>query len=324
MRSLEDDDLDLDHMFDFFEQYENVTDKKVFTNHDYENNEYLELLNANLTMDMFLTFNGNVDLAKEYNLKSQSSFDFVGPQSEMSTSIEDVIENDVDNELPVYAKNNEINEQNHCDVKLGFNNNLLVSRSTTISRPIKHPEAARVKSLSPFQHANEPRSKYLLRSPKLLQEFWNSGDLAKIKSLADDIVVDDCILLTSTSPPKVGRDKVYGHYVSVLQNSPDFYILFNNIKKTSRRSITLTSTSFGTLPYVLNEDAKTPWNFFGMPLDKLDEFHKIQKQKYETLKSQHKVITFEKKGIWLMEMNVEKNRFTKIMAKQCFLEVFEK
>ena len=98
------------------------------------------------------------------------------------------------------------------------------------------------------------------------------------------------------------------------------------MKQLKRRIISANGNSFGTLPYQDNQDktSATMWNFFGTPLESLDEFHKLQKQKYDMLRSQNKVIKFERKATWYFIFNREATKITKIMAKTASVEIYEK
>ena len=83
--------------------------------------------------------------------------------------------------------------------------------------------------------------------------------------------------------------------------------------------------TFGSLPYVNNntDDSKSVWNYFEhTPIEKWDEHHKIQKQKYDTLKSQNKIIKFEKRAIWYLMLSRDLKRFTKLMAGQCKFDIY--
>ena len=219
---------------------------------------------------------------------------------------------------------------NNSEIK-SSSNNIKVS-TTTSSRSFSNPSCSNpscgnpkvtIKSMSHFQLPKEPRTRYLFRAPMLLQEFLNSGNLEKLKCLCYDVFTEDCLHHNLTNPPRIGRDKIYQSYESVLREAPDFYVLFYNAKRRNIRSITVCANSFGTLvPFA--KEGKSQWNFFGMQTDHLDEFHKVQKQKYETLKSQNKYIVFEKKAIWYLEMNRDSSKYSKVLTKQCFLEIFEK
>ena len=177
-----------------------------------------------------------------------------------------------------------------------------------------------------LQYANEPRSKYLLRFPQLYQEFMNSSNLEKLKTLVYDVITENCIFHIQTSPPIVGVDKIYNMQCMTLKTAPDWYVLFSKMNRIKKRIWTLRSKSSGTLPYnFTNMDReKTYWNFVGMPIEKLDEFHQLQKQKYDTLISQKKLIKFERTSKWYFFLNRECSQFDKVMAYHTHLEIFEK
>ena len=167
-----------------------------------------------------------------------------------------------------------------------------------------------------FQQQHEPRSRYLLRSLKLWQEFSNSGDLEKLRVLLNDILDDKCVMINGPSPPVVGRDTIYALVVSLLRNIPDFCVFYTNIVRSKKRVITMTSNNFGSFPYAnANGETKLTWNFFEItPIDKMDDHHKIQKQKYDMLKCQNKIIKFERSVTRFLLLNRDEKRFIKIMS----------
>ena len=176
-----------------------------------------------------------------------------------------------------------------------------------------------------LQYPNEPRSKYLLRFPQLYQEFMNSSNLEKLKALVYDVITENFIFHIQTSPPIVGVDKIYEMQCMTLRSAPDWYVLFSKMKRIKNRIWTLRSKSCGTLPYNLlsMETAKSYWNFVDMSIEKLDGFHQLQKQKYDTLVSQNKMIKFERTSKWYFFSNRDCNQFDKVMAYQTQVGIFE-
>ena len=179
--------------------------------------------------------------------------------------------------------------------------------------------------ISSFQLPHEPRAKYLLRSIKLWQEFRNTGDMEKLKILFEDILTDQCLsFLHSSLQPIFGRQKIYEQNVSYNQNIPDLCVFHNNIVRTKRRVIVFKGNSFGSFPYANASDKSTAtWNIFEFaPIDKLDEHHKLQKQKYDTLKSQNKVIKFERRCVWYVMLTRDLKYISKIMATDAKVDIY--
>ena len=145
-----------------------------------------------------------------------------------------------------------------------------------------------------LQCPKEARTRYLLRFPNLYQEFMNSSNVEKLKFLLYDTLTEDCVYHILTSPPMMGIEKVYEMQCATLLSSPDFYLSISDIKYYKRRILTCLGTSFGTLhTYHCNLNSQSNkeasfCNFLGMPLHKLDDFHQIQKQKYDRLVSKKK------------------------------------
>ena len=153
-------------------------------------------------------------------------------------------------------------------------------------------------SISTFVLPREPRSKYLLRFPKLFEKCLNSGDLFKLKVLFKDILtVDSRILVQMLKLESVvtGREKFFQLLCSMMQNIPDFCVMFSDITRKRRGLIEMVQKGFGTFPYAnIHDETRTTWNFFETtPIEKLDEHHQIQKRKYDLLKSQGRQIQFE-------------------------------
>ena len=171
-------------------------------------------------------------------------------------------------------------------------------------------------SASTFQQLREPRSKYLRRFPLLFEEFFNSGDLYKLKVLLNDVLTTDAILLTQRTKPVVGRDKIYQQQCSMLRNIPDMYIVTSNVSYEKRGLITMTQKCFGTFPYAnMNDESRKSWNFFETTtIEKLDEYHQIQKRKYDHLKSRNQQIRFESIITWQLKLDREAKHIMKFMT----------
>ena len=176
-----------------------------------------------------------------------------------------------------------------------------------------------------LQYPRETRTKYLLRFPRMYQEFMNSSNVEKLKVLLYDTLTEDCVFHILTSPPIVGVRRIYDMLCSTLLSSPDFYVLVHDIKYSHRRHITCLATSFGTIPYVdsITTSETSYWNFTGMPLQQLDDFHQTQKQTYDRLISQKKTIKFKRVTRWHLYLNRQELKFKKSMAASTRLEIYE-
>jgi hypothetical protein len=94
--------------------------------------------------------------------------------------------------------------------------------------------------------------------------------------------------------------------------------------RTRKRVIALKSFSFGKFPYAhANDSSHTSWNHLEYAsIDTLDEHHKIQKQIYETLKSQNKLMKFERRATWYMMLSRDLKYIVKLMASNAKVDVF--
>ena len=278
-------------------------------------NEYPPLLgylrDCGLAIENELTFNGDIELARKYDECEAASalidlFHAGDSHVALNSSLQE--ENTlmrIENEEPSgssYESKDEVN--------------------VAFLLPLYSPPKLQITTL---RKVNEPRMKYLLRSLKLWQELRNSGDMEKLKVLLDDTLTEECLMfLHSTLPPIIGRQKIYEQNVSYNQNIPDLCLFHNNIVRTKKRVITFNANSFGTLPYANANDRTTwSWNFFeSVPIEKLDEHHQLQKQKYDTLKSQNKVIKFERKCVWFAMLSRDLKHITKIMATDIKVDIY--
>ena len=89
---------------------------------------------------------------------------------------------------------------------------------------------------------------------------------------------------------------------------------------------TIKSNSFGTFHCVNgNNSTSSQWNLFEhTPVEDMDDFQKLQKQKYDYLKSQNKMIKMERRATWFLVLNRELNQFKKVMTSESIIEVSEK
>lgn len=309
-----------DTIFTYFDEYgidneikfnqEPETSDKNFSIQDLYDFDF-NLFGENLT-DNELTFNGDVELAKEYSEKEK----------------EEIIKtNDLSGCHDKILKDFESHNEYKSDM-------LSTSSTASVNRMSKLDVSGPII----LQNPKESRLNYLLRFPKLYQEFMNSSNLEKLKALLYDVLAEECIFHILTSPPMMGVHKIYEMQCLTLKNAPDFYTLIYHIKYVKKRIITLRGKSFGTLPHTNNNNSssstsklqptennkQTFWNFMGISLEKLDEFHRLQKQKYDTLVSQNKIIKFERSTKWYVFLNKELTKVEKVMAHETHLEIFEK
>ena len=277
-----------------------------------EVNEYSTLYgyinNCGLVTENELTFNGDVELAKKHEAIEAASA-LLGIYNTDETNID--LDGAADGTTEVNIENFNVAQEGK-------------DGASKFSLPRYIPPKLQV---STFQIPREPRVKYLLRSFKLWQEFRNSGDMERLKILFNDMFADDCSLFSySNTPPIKGPRQLYEQEMVVNRNVPDFCIFFNNIVRTKRRLITCNCNSFGTLPSVnasTNNRATSIWNMFEYtPIDKLDEHHKLQKQKYDTLKSQNKVIRFETRFVWAVMLNRDIKQISKSLMTNSVIDIY--
>ena len=262
-----------------------------------EANEYPILfafiLDSGLATENELQFNGNKELAKQYEEREAAA-----ALIDLSNAVElteDIISERADKDMTIIEGNQEI----------------LGSKSEIILKHFSLPSYAPPKlEITTFLRPREPRIKYLLRSIKLWQEFRNTFDMDRLLILFNDIFTKDCLLfMHSSTPPLIGPQRIHQQACSMTQHVPDICVFFNEIVRTKKRVITFKCNTFGTLPYANASDKSTwTWNIFEyMPLDKLDEYHKVQKQKYDTLKNQNKVLRFEQRCTWILLIYIKMN-----------------
>ena len=83
--------------------------------------------------------------------------------------------------------------------------------------------------------------------------------------------------------------------------------------------------SFGTIPSVSANDKSTSiWNIFESAglTEELDEHQQFQKQKYDTLKSQNKVIRFERRFVWAVMLNRHIKQISKSLMTKSVIDIY--
>ena len=186
-----------------------------------------------------------------------------------------------------------------------------------------NPIIQSLKNVTTFQLPNETRMKYLIRYPKLQEQFFNSGELEKLKILFNDVMVRDVVLFPLGLPAIVGRDKVFEVWVSMFRNVPDLCVFSKHAMRSRHRLITFKARSYGTVPSINTNDKTTvKWNVFEYTsMVDLDEFHKLQKQKYDMLKSQKKMIRYEKTSTVYLYLDKNLQYIIKIMYSDEKIEI---
>ena len=274
-----------------------------------ETNEYDKFFGCikelGLDEESELSFEGDVELMKKYEEKNSATL-FTDSYDEKND--DDAVNFDDMTGLAEEPHQKDQSEREDLGtVEVTSSENKLPATTLTNLKP---------PTITSFQLRREPRSKYLLRFPKLFQEFMNSGNLHNLKILFDDVLSSDVMILTQVNPPVVGRDKVFASQCSMLRNVPDCYVVFSKVTRPKRQLMTMASNNFGTFPYAnTNDPTRKSWNLFEFtPEEKLDEHHKIQKQKYDTLKSQNKDIKIERRVTWYLLLSADYRCITKIMT----------
>ena len=175
-----------------------------------------------------------------------------------------------------------------------------------------------------FRKRNEPRTKYFLRFPKLCQEYFNSGNLDKLKLLFNEFLAEDLTVVTKGNPPLKGRDNFYQAMCSMQKNVPDMCIFFSNSGYLNRKVISLDGNSFGTFVYANSPDeSRAAWNTFEYAsIDTFDDHHIIQKHKYDMLKCQNKPIKFERRAKWQYVLSPDFTTIEKMSAFNEKVDIF--
>ena len=266
----------------------------------------------------FFDFMPDLDIIeREYDSRNEDCFNLFG--FNIADNNESVFPND--NNFPIETMKHKFpylsNSLNDNTYSIASSDNSNESFSLVRYNPPKLLTAS-------FQRPHEPRIKYLIRSISLWQEFMNSGDLDKLHVLFKDIFCEDHIILNDNKlPPIIGLRKLCDVKDSLLRNIPDYCVFYNNIMRLKRRVITMKAKSFGTLPYANVQNKKTfLWDIFeNTSIDKLDEHHRIQKIKYDTLKSQFKFIQFEISVSWTIFLNRANQQIEKMSASRYKVDI---
>ena len=126
----------------------------------------------------------------------------------------------------------------------------------------------------------------------------------------------NCVYVYGPCTPIFGRDKFIEQQKSFFRNIPDCCVIYTNVVRSKKRLITMKGNCFGTFPYANTSDNTiNSWNIFeNTPIDKFDEHHKIQKQKYDLLKSQNKIMRFEPSLTGHVMLSRDLNCFIKLMS----------
>ena len=178
-------------------------------------------------------------------------------------------------------------------------------------------------NIKTLQQPYETRSKYLLRFPKLFEEYFNSGNLEMVKVLYYDVFSPNVVYLTKTLPPATGVQKHFDIVVSVHKYVPDACVFHNQIARVKKRLITTKGNSFGTILNTVLDKTAALWNLYEYStMDSLDEHHKIQKLKYDELKAQNKLIRFERRATWHYILSRDLRHVVKFMCVSEVTDIF--
>jgi hypothetical protein len=318
-----DDILDniLDELNEYHSLYDYVTDGKKVTDtalkfdgdaekaRKYqEGSQYLDLYDSDVSVDI------NGDSAHGNQMSNiQSSID-------KSAEVETDEESKNTFETDAYSNN----VQNSSSMISSNSSNSNGSSRSRINKPFLPILYSQPKSQpTTFQRPGEPRSKYLLRASQLWQCFLNSGNFDKLHILFNDVLAEKCLVYNLIGGVIVGRTKLLEFYMSIFRHVPDYCAFFSNVVRTKKRLIVSKGNSFGSFPYAGAHDSKTAaWNIFEHPIETLDENQLMQKQKYDSLKSQNKLIKFERSATWYLTLSRDLRCVEKIMATNIQAEVF--
>ena len=284
-----------------------------------------------------LKFNGEVEAAKRYQESSLS--EFIDLYSNFDSSVENSIKGDDKSTLSCSNDSNSIcaegdslkshsRDSSNCDNQSGDKSQFMTS--STPSGDVKcemyplalYSEPKDRSTISTYQQPRETRIKYLLRFPRLMQEFSNAGDFDKLMVLFNDVFIPDCLLLTHAIPPILGREKICQLLRYLQRGIPDYFVMFSNVVRTKRRLITMKGNSFGTFPFANSNTKSFVDPFENVPIETFDEYHQAQKQIYDTLKSQSKDIKFERRVTWYLVLSKDRQHIEKMMACNSKIDLF--
>ena len=177
---------------------------------------------------------------------------------------------------------------------------------------------------SMLQIKGEGRIPFLMRFPKLWETALNRGDSKAQKVLMNEVLTEDCIFQPTVKVTFTGRENVVSYMISVLSSMPDFYAKFSNIKHKDRRTISCILSCYGTIIPLQLEPMNSWKNVFEfVPIDIMDENMKLQKKKYDFLKSQNKTISIERKSFFIVRLNSELQYIEAIMSKGITFKISE-
>ena len=304
-----------------------INDEGIIKNDTEDDEGFSELLDLN---NFFFSTGDKENNGDQYadnfdfnlNLVNQSPLQSEDHSESVVSSNPSVV--NTDNDIPVEVDvENALIGQNISDMSSIIANNTISKTGPFILALYSIPKVQSLENVTTFQLPNETRMKYLIRYPKLQEQFFNSGDLEKLKILFNDVMVKDVVVLNHSFPLFVGRNKVFEIYVSLLRNIPDVCVFNKRGIRSGHRTIMHQASSYGSAPYVHANDKSTEkWNIFeNTPVEKLDAFHKIQKQKYDMLKSQNKMIRYEKSSIWYLSLDKELQHFSKMRSTNEKVEI---
>ena len=176
-----------------------------------------------------------------------------------------------------------------------------------------------------LQVIGEGRIPFLLRFPKLWQIALNQGDARAQRILMNEVLTEDCIFQPTIKLTLTGKARVVEYMVTVLRSLPDFYMKFSSLKHNKNRIITFKQSCYGSIVPNIIESTPNPFRFIFdyLPTTDLDEHMKLQKQKYDLLKSQNKVISIVRKTFITLRLNSELQYIEAIMAHGIVFEISE-
>ena len=175
-----------------------------------------------------------------------------------------------------------------------------------------------------LQFKGEGRIPFLMRFPQLWQLAVNEGDSKAQQILMNEVLTEDCIFQPTVKKIVTGKANVAAFMIFILKLMPDFYMTFSNIKHKERRVITFKQVCIGSIIPNPPESTNAPKGIFEtLPIADMDAKMKLQKQKYDLLKSQNKIISVERKAFFSIRLNPELQYIEAIMTKGITFEVTE-
>lgn len=205
-----------------------------------------------------------------------------------------------------------INRDSLNQLELEDSNRMITSPTSALMPIVAEDQFSNIMIINEGRSSNqESQLRLLLSTPSLIQQFFNVGNVEKIRQVIESTFVDDAHFVSSVSAKeKVGRFNVVEMFTAALRTMPDAILISKRIKFNRTNGI-LNSLMIGTGTKQFSEPSEKL--FFAAVYGPPENVDLTLRQKIFDINNSGGHCMLYTKLAWSFHLNEDRTKFTKFV-----------